>query len=855
MVLLITEALPIVTIFVTVGLVVAVPTIIDVLSSSVQYSTLLKHIRRHDLVPLINEARNLTLIAPVNSAFASIHDEEEDITLDVLLYHLLNGTVISSDLGGNGVMVLESLLSSTDSNGAVTGTYPVTVSRETNHDENSIGQGMLINGEVKVVEKDMNRDTPMRGVVQAVNHLLPVPRSFCGLEETNVANYSIFSNLLSFELDCQAGNRGLVDATTVFAPSNNAFKKYFNEIELNYLSHTAAAEEDRSHILHRHMVKGLIKPQNGVKSSILTSFDGSQFWVSLPHMVINGTFFPNNHSTIIENGMIYSYDDVLQDAESPVVEFTPAKYLYGLEADKMVSEVIYRNLDYLIDGSALDLPQTIFVPISMIQLDDDDEYISEGGGLKSRSSLLYHFVSGQHHLNDYIGKNLLMDTKMRASQLNGGYQKLKFASSASGAFYLNGNPVVSTEFSIGKTSIYLIGDDLDLPPSLSQSLGPFFQNSYSLKFLESLNMLYPPKKTPWTVLLPTRRAWKDQALVAKYLSSNETALRHVFNSMIFETPIYSDTVGSKQVRLLTNDTVDVSISGENNDTLHLGGKTYRLDARDILFDSGVAHSIDHVLVPEAVSINAADLISAGERSEFITLLHERNMSHVLGPKTNNTILVPSPEYLDKYNVTVDSPDIDFLLSMHIIPHDPVGSLLQGDSVPTMAENVSLSAREVSEGIYVIQVVGGSEHVLHIVDKGETSVYEQSKSRSTVLFLDRMIRPEWLDNPFPPFRHSPEYQLKTPVAMLLGAVGGFFVLFVVMTSALFVVMKNTNRIPGSKVKEDYYQQRQPLLDSTSPNNEYDSINNPTRPINTTSIQQDREFGRHLNLPPGNPNSIR
>ncbi|KAA8915139.1 hypothetical protein TRICI_002708 [Trichomonascus ciferrii] len=783
----------------------AVATIIDVLSGSVQYSTLLRHVKRLGLVPLINETRNLTLVAPVNSAFAGVGDGE--ITEQLLLYHLLNGTVLSTAVDKEAVV------------DSLNAGQSVLVSK------NSEGE-LKFNKKSTVVEPDVNAEASVRGVVQAVDTLLDMPRGLCqemaddGLRQSNT-----FSQFVTLELACSEDG-GLPRPTTILAPSDLAFEKQFIDVELNYLLHPAASE-DRMKILDRHMVDGFVRPQ-AMDARTVATYDGVPLELT-PSMTVNDTYHANNHTTLVENGVIYSYNDLFVD-----VEFTPQKYIYGLGVDDFVKEIEARGFEGMINDSSIQ--QTVFVPISMISNNN------EAGPLKSKSALLYHFVQGQYHLDDFIGQSLLMTTQMETSKLLGAHQRLRFVSSLSGAFYLNGVPIVSEEYIVGNTSIYLVGDDLDLPPSLSQAVGPFFQSSYSLQFLETLDMLYPPKTTPWTVLLPTRRAWQKQGLLAKYLSSNLTALKNVFDSMIFESPFYSDSQATT-VTLLTGERVPVSISGVHNGTLQLGGTKYNLDARDILFDSGVAHSIDHVQVPGSIDVTAEKLIAAGGRSKFIDLLHKRNMSHVLDPSYNHTILVPSLEYLEKHNVTESRPDIDLLLAMHILPENPVDSLLRGDSVATLATNVSLSAREVSEDIYIIQLVGGADHVLHIVDRGETT-----QSRSTVLFLDRLLRPEWLESPFPPFRNSPQYQLKTPVAILLGAVAGFVLLFVLISVILFLVMRNTHNRRILHKKE-----RDPLLPrhhSRNPSSQYsyDSVSTaPSSPIDTTSVHEQREFARHLNLP--------
>lgn len=81
-------------------------TIIDLLSTNAEFAPLLKVLQRMALVPLLNTVQNITLIAPIAKAFDGL--EDVDITRDLMMYHILNASVLSEMVETE--IVFESLL-------------------------------------------------------------------------------------------------------------------------------------------------------------------------------------------------------------------------------------------------------------------------------------------------------------------------------------------------------------------------------------------------------------------------------------------------------------------------------------------------------------------------------------------------------------------------------------------------------------------------------------------------------------------------------------------------------------------------------------------------------------------------
>jgi Fasciclin domain len=409
----------------------------------------------------------------------------------------------------------------------------------------------------------------------------------------------------------------------------------------------------------------------------------------------------------------------------------------------------------------------------------------------------------------------------------------------------------------------LLDGELAIPPPLSTALGPFFQSSYSLKYLRSTGLLKPPNNGQgWTYLLPSRQAWDRESLTQGYLESNRTALSAVFESMVFATPFYSDDSPRNVTLLDGTEQVEISVSSERTDegvftTLTLNDNEYHIDAADILFENGVAHSVHEVSLPASIQITAKQLIDVGKRSKFVELLESRNLSHVLQSNESYTILVPNMRSLIRDGYTAESKRIDLLLDIHLIPGNPIGRLMAGESIATMAEGVSLVARTVSDDLHFIKIENGQEYEVYVVAMGSTTQYGDTVTTSTILFLDGYISPDWVSQPI----LKPPTGLKPHIAMLLGAAAGVLIVFIVITFGLYAIMRS----PKQEEDGNGHEQRRPLLRGNSSSSvrsgrrphgqggDYGTINSseipsgPASPIQTTAVHEQREFGRHLDLP--------
>jgi uncharacterized surface protein with fasciclin (FAS1) repeats len=121
-------------------------TIVDLLSSNAEFGPLIKVLQQTALIPLLNTSNNVTLVAPIADAFEGFN---EDVTRDLMMYHILKESVLSSMVEDE--IVVESMLKMDPKDNTSLG-VGVKIERE---GDKGRGQGVLRIGEVaRVVKSD-----------------------------------------------------------------------------------------------------------------------------------------------------------------------------------------------------------------------------------------------------------------------------------------------------------------------------------------------------------------------------------------------------------------------------------------------------------------------------------------------------------------------------------------------------------------------------------------------------------------------------------------------------------------------------------------------------------------------------
>lgn len=773
-------------------------TIVDVLSETGQFSVLLRHLQRHGLIPFLNTQRNITLVAPDNGAFAEFTGH---VTRELLLYHILNGSATFENTTDGSHVFLSALDS-----------VPVDVLIDHKHDSMSVNT-------VGVVQTDLVAGR-QRGVVQVLENVLAIPSTW-QKEIGKIPRLSHFASLAS------AAHLGDLSNMTLLAPSNDAMH-VFSPLMDSYLT-CSDGRADLERILNHFIIDALVYGsrdgvfQDGKQS--YTSRDGTVFLFS-ELLSINKTWEPLARNIPCQNGLIHVYDSLLSRDE--LLTFTPRMALQGLGLDRFVALLRLAGLKDLIEGKGG--KQTVFAPMEKPSaLNERSELGVRGGasgGARSVSPALSHHLSsslsrdqqttllasleselhsassglysegGAYHFTQselILSRDLfrhkshvLVDTKMKSKKIGYRSQRLKLAyDKANDEFVVNDRRVVSSPkyntnlFVVGNSSIYLIDEEMEPPSGLASSVAPIFHTSRSLFYLNELGRLkLPLNYAGWTVILPTTTAWDDLGITTEYLTSNRTALTLLFDSLIFHAPFYSDSVPAELPTYDKSHNVSLAwVHDGKNDFVTVGNDYYRVNTLeyDVLFNSGVVHTVENVFIPSALDITVSNLIET-TNADFVELLHVANLSYTLDPAQGFSFLVPSQDSMVAENISIHSPDLGDYMRLHVIQNN---SLSSGGSASTLSSGVSLVAKKFSDKLLMVSIFQGIDREARILNRGFAS------NNATVFAIDRPLSPSWIipDNPwFPSHDH-----LRTPVAIFIGIIIGLVAFFAILSCLLWVFL--------------------------------------------------------------------
>lgn len=783
-------------------------TIIDILSSSPEFSEVLDLVQHLELVPLINQSWNVTFLAPINSAFVGI--DKSTITRDQLLYHLINTTAYSSQFA-ESTRIYKTFL---DDGKALI----------------SLSLTRGVNYAVSFEDLDILA-SPQRGLVHSLAKILDIPPTLSKRLFLD-SHMSSFAHLVD--------NDRLPQECTVLAPANSGLLKWLSDglgdansskPLLDFLL-SPFGKVDRANLVKRHIYPKIISLSD--KPQELQLWDGSSVTL-YPNFTFVGVDFraeASSHLKVARNGLFIELENVLAGNSVEFLSITPEKFILGLGGYGLVRALnLYGHHD-MIDGSIKgQKPRSIVVPTAGVTTAVYDKPI-DAKSSDPNSLILYQFLDGEIPHSD---KFHLLNSQMplRSSFFN---QRVHFERRKNGAISLNWELLDETSYHWGNTTFYTSRELLPPPPSLTMALGPLLVSSFSLAFLDQLNRLQLPFTTSWTILLPTRDAWEKNLLLKDYLDSNSDALARVFDNLILKSPFYSDSgemtveqFAGKPTRIvwdsffnkiyLINSELDVAIEAESTDAL---------------FDNGVAHVVNTVPLPRDMEISTSDLIISGNREYFLDLLRAAKMTDVLEPAANFTILVPPPRDLrqNNYSVNTDIDKLQAMLKLHLIPNNLI-HLSDGDSALTLAGET-----------LEVQAIGPFGKIWGLSPSSATSgqrvlLYESGYTNgivsggSSVMFIDRHISPRWII--------PIHFGLRKGTYAIFGVLFGLFMASTLVFGLVWLISRQNRAIILDE--ETSYRDDNDTNDFTDADRTGNEENH--EPIENSGITENRSFGRHLN----------
>lgn len=740
-------------------------TVIDILSENVEFSSFLRLLQRHGLIPFLNELNNITLVAPVNSAFATEYDDKhceltedckadivKSFSLDDLKKYVIAEPILSSDF--DGFQVFRSYYQQGS---------PILV------DLDPDGNSFHING-LSVVDPDLVANS-QGSVVQGIEKLFDDPKPTSQVLK-DISSVSILRRIIK---DHKIENK------TLLAPKDQSFN--LRDYELNYIISDYGGD-DSLYIINSLLIDGIYGgdinettvDNQGFEISIASKKKGAQ-------ILINDTITGENSNILSESSIIHLFND---NSLVPKIEYNPMKVMVGLNSSSLVDELMLQELSYLIKNNSI--CQTIFIPT------DPNQF-----SIASKNSNLYHFVDEK--IEDLTTSRTLYNSKFCNSKKMGHQcQRIKIEENEKNEISLNDNIVVQDgPFKVGETLIYLTDEDLRTPNEISSSIRSVLHCSNSLKIMQKLGLLKLSNNgLGYTFFLPCYDAWDDFELTMNYFETNKTALEALMKNFVMNGLIYTDFAGEKlELTNMNGNSITLSKIKDNNDdsdneeTLNLKYDDIDLSLfknDDILFNQGVVHPIEKVFFPSNIEITLRQIISASDSELFLKFASFfPDVDRALNLQ-NYSILLPSQNSLEKMQPFNSNSTLEKFLLLHIIHPSSLTNLYDcSGAIRTLAKDVNLTCSKVpGRRDSFLQIDGGSDNGVRVLSRGCAN----TEYHNCVFEIDRPISLDWLDE------HQ-HYHLNLPgVALAIGVMMGIVVMiFVFVCLMLFVADKKKSFILG------------------------------------------------------------
>lgn len=266
--------------------------IVEIASSNPSFSTLVDALVKADLVTVLEGDGPFTVFAPTNEAFEALFSDLgvsglEDLSAEalepILLYHVLSGKVMSSDLTNGYVSTVspgpeETYISLLVKTGDVT-----------------------LNGSTAVTAADI---VASNGVIHVIDKVL-LPPTVVGIALVNPEFSILVEAVVKADLVATLNGAG---PFTVFAPTNAAFQELFTTLEVSGIADLT--KEQLVPILLYHVVSGNVVSSELSTGNVAT-LNGDIAVTVGTDVTINGTSKVILANVQGSNGVVHAIDEVL----------------------------------------------------------------------------------------------------------------------------------------------------------------------------------------------------------------------------------------------------------------------------------------------------------------------------------------------------------------------------------------------------------------------------------------------------------------------------------------------------------------------------------------------------------------
>ncbi|MEQ8553234.1 MAG: fasciclin domain-containing protein [Cyclobacteriaceae bacterium] len=564
--------------------------IVELAQGTSNLSTLVTALTTADLVTTLQGTGPFTVFAPTNEAFENLPDGVLDYLLDnptelagILQYHVVSGSVFSTDLSSGMVATL---------NGDV---------------DIDVSSGVVINGSATVMNADIEATN---GVVHIIDEVL-IPEGFVADKIVTIASatetlstlvtaLSLFPDLV----ETLEGNGPF----TVFAPTNEAFAGLLAAIGQSDLDDIPESVVRK--ILEYHVISGAeVFSTDLTDGQTATTVSGEDITVSLD----GGVFISGSEVSAADvdalNGVVHIIDDVMVPPSiAPIVGTIVAPAYFNKDFSTLIAAVEAADEDILsvLLGTGTGDGLTLFAPTNAAFEAAGITELPDGATLSA--VLKYHVIDGIVFAAD------LPTTGAGASAIEslGGTFYLSNKGTGEGVFINGSTQVTVTDIQGSNGAVHVI-DRTILPPAnniveIAQSFDPdeFTQlvaavartTGEATDLLAALSgegdyTVFAPTDAAFQALLDTDAGWNTVDDIP--LATLTAVLQH---HVIGSARVFSSDLATGAVTTLNGDiTIDATagtIEDGSGASANLSGDASLLN---VLATNGVIHVIDKVLLP------------------------------------------------------------------------------------------------------------------------------------------------------------------------------------------------------------------------------------------------------------------
>jgi len=563
--------------------------VMDIISNSPNHTVLTSALQSQNLdIVLANPMNNYTVFAPTDNAFSDLLTalgvSQQQLLAnpdlrDILLYHVVGSTVLSSDLSN--------------------GMKPATENNNVTVKISVLSNGVFVN-QAQVTTPDL---TANNGVVHVTNEVL-LPGS------------TVVDVIIDNQLDLLANalfDRGLVPTLsnpfasfTVFAPLDAGISSAINAFELDQ---AFLNSDDFTDFLLYHVVDEVVRStdlEDGTEATPL--YDENTLKITLNNGVFINQAFVTDGNLDATNGVVHIIDEMLVPIETPFD-------LLNEDFSILKTAIITAKLTPVIVNPQSNL--TVFAPTndafnSLLEAFDlDTEDLLELPNLDD--ILLYHVLNGVVSSSDLENGMIVENDDLD--------QSLKISINADGNVYINHAMVTTADVEADNGIVHVINEVLVLTESvLDVAIDNDFSTLTTAVFAADLAPALCNPFSDLTVFAPTNEAFENLATALDVTIEDlleldnlqDILLYHVVEGSVFSTDLENGSVTT----LNGNDiTVDITTDVKINDAT--------VTTPDIEADNGVVHVIDGVLIPETSSVKSINAIQVklypNPANSFVTI--------------------------------------------------------------------------------------------------------------------------------------------------------------------------------------------------------------------------------------------